>query len=735
MSAERTGDESSRPNVSPAKPDDAPSVAPVGRGRTIALVVLAAMVVLQGFEAVPFQTQARAFVFDRFQRIIPRVRRSAPVVIVDIDEASLERFGQWPWPRSLLARLIESIEAREPAAIGLDLLMPESDRTSPCDAARGAPDLSTAVVDQLCALPSNDALLAQALAGGRVALAIAGTDEATDVGGGGGLGERAAADAGAGPIVRPLAAPMIAVGGDPKPLLRRFSGAIGSLDALERAARGHALINGDGDGGSGVVRRIPVVAAIGETVVPTMAIELLRLASGSPAFGVHRSERAIEGVSIGDLFVPTEEDGSTWIHYGPFDASRYVSATRLLDGSLEASRIEKRLVLVGVSGLGLVDFPVNALGERVPGVDMHAQLVESIFDGALLERPGWAAWAELAATAGIGVALIFGLASLHSMLAIAATLASTASLFLFGLGLYSNHAVLFDPATSSILLVLLLGGLLIHALLREQIRRRALEASLHRQREAAARIAGEMAAARRIQLGLLPDLEATFADDPRIDVAARMESAREVGGDLYDAFMLDADRAFLLLGDVCGKGVPASLFMATSKTLCKSAALRDAADLGRLMAEVNREIARDNPEMLFVTVFAGILDLRTGELWYANAGHEKPFVAAPGRAPRRLEGESGLPFGLVDDGEYPTARARLAPDEFLCVLSDGVSEATDPERAPFGLDRLAGTLASIRPTQRSADVLRSIVRDVARFASGCEPSDDVTILVARWRPS
>ncbi|MFO0688624.1 MAG: PP2C family protein-serine/threonine phosphatase [Myxococcota bacterium] len=321
------------------------------------------------------------------------------------------------------------------------------------------------------------------------------------------------------------------------------------------------------------------------------------------------------------------------------------------------------------------------------------------------------------------------------MLAIGVALASTVSLFLFGLGLYANHAVLFDPATSSALLVLLLGGMLIHALLREQIRRRALEASLHRQREAAARLAGEMAAARRIQLGLLPDLDATFAGDPRIDIAARMESAREVGGDLYDCFMLDEHRAFLLLGDVCGKGVPASLFMATSKTLFKSVALRDAADLGRLMAEVNREIARDNPEMLFVTVFAGILDLRTGELWHANAGHEKPYVAAPGRPPRRLEGASGPPFGLIDDAEYPTARYRLAPDEFLCVVSDGVAEATDPEAAPFGPERLTATLAGIRPTQRADDVLRSIVHAVARFAAGSEASDDVTILIARWRPA
>lgn len=684
-----------------------------GVGRKVALVVLAAMLLLQGLEAIPFQESARAFVFDRFQRLIPRSRRSAPVVIVDIDEASLERFGQWPWPRSLLARLVESIQRQAPAAIGLDILMPERDRTSPCDAIRLIPDVDPALIGEVCARPGNDALLAQALASGRVALAIAGTSEGDAKG--------------------VLAAPLLAIGGDPKPLMRHFAGAIGSLDALQRAAKGHALINGDD--GLGVVRRIPLVATIGDTAVPTMAIELLRLASGNPVFSVHRSGARIDGVSIGDLFVTTQPDGSAWIHYARHSTKRYVSAARLLDGTLEPGLLESRLVLVGVSGLGLVDFPVNALGERVPGVDMHAQLVESIFDGSTILRPRWAPWLELGATAGIGIAVIFGLSGLHSMLAIGAALASIAALFLFGLGLYSNHALLVDPSAPSIVLVVLLGGLLIHQLLREQLRRRALELSLHRQREAAARLAGEMAAARRIQLGLLPDLDTTFEDDPRIDIAARMQSAREVGGDLYDGFMLDEHRAFLLLGDVCGKGIPASLFMATSKTLCKSAALRDGEDLGRLMREVNREIVRDNPEMFFVTAFAGILDLRTGELWHANAGHEKPFLVAPGRPPRRLEGESGPPLGLFEEAEHPTARCRLAPEEFLCVVTDGITEATNPEQEPFGPERLVETLAGVRPTARARDVLQVLVRDVASFAAGSEPSDDITVLVARCRPA
>src|SRR4029077_9057392 len=137
---------------------------------------------------------------------------------------------------------------------------------------------------------------------------------------------------------------------------------------------------------------------------------------------------------------------------------------------------------------------------------------------------------------------------------------------------------------------------------------------------------------------------------------ARMIPAKDVGGDLYDCFKLDDDRVFFIVGDVCGKGVPASLFMAISKTLCKSLALRNGMHLDDLMRQANLEIARDNPEQLFVTAFSGILDLRNGELWYCNAGHESPLVIAPGDHPVELEGKGGPPLCIVENFDYKIQR-------------------------------------------------------------------------------
>ena len=164
-----------------------------------------------------------------------------------------------------------------------------------------------------------------------------------------------------------------------------------------------------------------------------------------------------------------------------------------------------------------------------------------------------------------------------------------------------------------------------------QRQRRALRRQLEAEREAAARVAGELQAARRIQMGILPAPATVLRGDDRIALYAFLEPARIVGGDLYDFFRLDGDRLFFLVGDVSGHGVAGSLFMAVSKALCKSAALRSG-DLGAMMRESNAEISRDNPEALFVTVWAGLLDARTGRLEYCNAGHEPVWLLGPGGA-------------------------------------------------------------------------------------------------------
>lgn len=663
---------------------------------------------------IPYQDVLRTSSFDLYQILMPRERVSAPVVIVDIDETSLKEYGQWPWPRSLLAQLINRINDMEPASIAIDIIMPESDRSSMCNAAKYIPDIDNKLAQQACEMPSNDELLARALFNSGAILGVGGMDGKNDR--------------------KISAAPMFSIGNDPRPFMLHFDAALQNIPELDNAAGGHAILNAEIE--RGVIRRIPLIASIGNTVLPSLSLESLRIASNSPTFNVKSSAAGIQSVGIGELFIPTQIDGSTWIHYSHHDPSRFISATDILKGNVTADHFNRKLVLVGFSGLGLIDFPSTTLGERVPGVEIHAQVLETIFDGTTLIRPYWALWLEAALMLILAVFVLYGVNRLKATLLVPLVVVIIASLVGGALVAFSQAHLLIDIASPLFLFFVLYGTMQADFLIREEAHIETLEDNIRFQREEAAKVRGEMEAAKRFQMGIVPDAKTTFANESRLDISAIMEPAKMVGGDLYDCFMLDEHRAFISVGDVCGKGVPASLFMVISKTLCKSIALRSETNilnLGELVSLANTEISRDNPEMLFVTAFIGVLDLRTGELIYCNAGHERPLIRAPGCEQIELPGLGGPPISTVDEWDYKEHRYQLSPDQFLCIFSDGVSEATNSKEELFGHDRLAKALNRVEHAKRSGEVMEGIIEDVYSFVGEAEPFDDLTLMVLRWQ--
>ncbi|MDP1671084.1 MAG: PP2C family protein-serine/threonine phosphatase, partial [Alphaproteobacteria bacterium] len=181
------------------------------------------------------------------------------------------------------------------------------------------------------------------------------------------------------------------------------------------------------------------------------------------------------------------------------------------------------------------------------------------------------------------------------------------------------------------------------------------------------------------------------------------------------------------------KGIPASLFMALGKSLYKSTALRLRDEIAQIMSEANREIARDNSEMLFITAFAVILDLRTGALTYCNAGHDAPILLAPNEAPGNLEGVGGPPLGIFDDTQYPGESVLIAPGATLVIITDGVTEAMTPDGELYGAERVRHRLATTQNDADAQTILETVYDDIKQYAQGAEPSDDITIMVVRWR--
>ena len=615
---------------------------------------------------------------------MPRKRVGAPAVIVEIDEKALDLKGQWPWPRTIVAELIEAIADAKPAAIGVDLLFVEPDRAS----------------------PGADAILATAVHGNNVVMGIAGLERR----------DRRFP-------FPPQAAPAKISGTRDLPL-RKYDGHLQSLPAINKAAAGRGLLSADLS--DRIVRRVPFVARIGNVVVPALSLESLRVAVGAQALQIDdRGGERVE-VVLGDVKIPLQSDGSFYVYFAPHDPQRFVSAADVFSGDAAAELLAGKVVLVGVSGLGLLDYQATPLGERIPGVEVHAQILEQIFDGVYLRRPVGAAWVEALVLFLAGLTFIFFVPEarpvMRSLILVGALVAIVGgALLAFRFGLLYNAAA---PALGA----LLFFGATVAASLAEADRQRRLL------REAQARVAGELEAARRIQMGLLPSPRERFKAEQRFAVGALLEPARTVGGDFYDCFMLDDDKLFFVVADVSGKGLAASLFMALSKSLLKSIALRRGDDPAYILARASKEINRDNRESLFVTALAGVLDAKTGKLVVCNAGHEPPLICRPEGMPERSSDIGGPPLCVIRDYPYEPVVHNLAKGEWFCVITDGVTETMDERGRLYGTARVLEALSKSQSAHPDA-VITALRDDMRRFAGRAEQSDDITLLCVRWNGS
>jgi serine phosphatase RsbU (regulator of sigma subunit) len=683
-----------------------------GQGRPLALmlaVVLALLLARGGDGPLP---ALRLALFDAYQTYLPRERLSGPVHVVNIDEAALSEYGQWPWPRTLFKELLEQIAAQRPLAIGLDILMPEPDNTSPEALAARLPE--GRLHDELAQLPSHDALLAAQMRRAPIVLGTAGFMHA----------EAGTSDA--------LRVWPIRVRGTPDAAhlpVMRFPQAMSSLPVLQAAARGQGLLSANLE--KGIVRRAPLVGAVGDMLVPSLSMELLRVATGAPAIEIEADNSGVHAVSVGDLRVPTLPDGAVWVNFSAPALDRYVSALDVMRGRIDPAALQNKIVIVAMTGLGLSDYKTNARGDLLPGVDTHAQMIESFFDGAFLRRPQWMRWAEVTAFAACSLLAIWLLPRLRLRAGVPMAVLLGGALFGAGVLLFSRAGLLFDAAGVSLgyaaICLSLLTSMLAAAVRDRKLSERALQVA----RESAARTAGELNAARRIQMASLPQAATSFPGERRFELDALLEPAREVGGDLYDFFKLDDDRVFFMVGDVSGKGLPASLFMVVAKALSRSIALRGEGDMGLIMNSANRELVRENPEMLFVTSVAGILDAANGQVYLCNAGHDAPRrITADGRI-ELLQPADGPPLCVIDDFEYPVQQYQLQPGESLCLTTDGISEAMNKAGELYGNERLNSLLAGVATTAPAA-VVQAVRDDVRRHVDGAEASDDLTLLVLRW---
>ena len=359
-----------------------------GYARIFCIFLLFAFVALRVWDPPPLE-ELRVRTFDGYQHLEPRKITSRPVVIIDIDEKSLGKFGQWPWPRTRVADLVQRLTDLDAAVIAFDIVFAEPDRMSPSLAAETFPNLDDETRNKLKALPSNDQVFADVLRKSPVVLGESGLPNAaprTD-------------------LKLPLTG-LATIGGDPRPFLFDFPGLLRNVPMLEEASPGRGLftIKTERDG---IVRRVPMVMVAQGDLMPSLTFEMLRIVTKSNTILVKSDEAGMRSVGVPGFELPTDRNGQLWVHFSRHDPKRFVSAADILEGKIGKDVISRKLILVGTSAVGLLDLKTTPLDPVMPGVEVHAQVLESALTGSILSQPNYAIGAEILAAILFATAIIW----------------------------------------------------------------------------------------------------------------------------------------------------------------------------------------------------------------------------------------------------------------------------------------------------------------------------------------
>ena len=583
---------------------------------------------------------------------------SRDIVVIGIDQDSLDALGPLPWPRTYMAEAITFLNNTDPdsrpAVIGIDILYSGESRDS-----------------------TADRQLADAAAKfGNVVVASAaefGTEVADLSGGVYSVRDRAV------------------LGWD------------APYEALAEAAdTGHINAMMDSDG---VFRH---------------ALLYVDRPDGDRIYSFARVIYERWCSAAGQAPSPLPKTSSFGFYYLPFSASagQYcdgIGFSDLLEGDVDPAFFKGKIVLIGPYASGMQDACPTSLNRAalMQGVDIQANTIQAFQKGFYPRELNRALELSLLFCVCLLVVFLFRKRDLRT---VSILWLSACLLWLILCALcYRLGVILHLLWVPTAVTVLFLAAVILNYL---RIRREKL------------RISAELDVARRIQADMLPARFPPFPERKEFSIYASMTPAKAVGGDFFDFFLVDDAHLGLVIGDVAGKGIPASLLMTVSMVLLRDHAMRTPSPASVLQT-VNEIVCARNDESMFVTVWLGILDLRTGDLTAASAGHEYPILKASDGSFHVYRDRHGLPVGAVDTAVYREYSLHLSPGSVLFVYSDGLPEATDRQNAQFGLERVTEVLNGAASADPEV-LIRSVQKAVDSFVGSAPQFDDLTMLSLVW---
>jgi adenylate cyclase len=429
-----------------------------GFARAFCVALLIGLALLRINDPAPIE-ELRLRTFDTFERIDPRIKTARPVRVIDIDDKSLAKYGQWPWPRTRVAELVNRLTGLGAAVIAFDIVFSEPDRLTPGVAADTIQGLDEATRNKLRALPNNDQVLTDAMRRSRVVLAESGLPS----------------------VVPNLDSTLpqtglAMLGGEPQRFLFESPGLLRNIPVLEAAAGGRGLISIRPER-DGIIRRVPMLMLAQGVTMPSLSLEMLRVATGTDTILVKSDPTGVKSVGVRGFQVPTDGSGQLWVHFAHRDPKIVISAADVLDGLVSPDEISQRLMIIGSSAAALYDVKTTPLDPAMPGPEIHAQVLESALTGMVLSQPNYAIDAELCAAILLGIVIIWVAPLLSPVILFAFGPLITVSLIGASWYFYVQQRLLIDftyPLLSSLMIYL---TLVFSSYVREQSQRRRIRSA------------------------------------------------------------------------------------------------------------------------------------------------------------------------------------------------------------------------------------------------------------------
>ena len=632
--------------------------------------------------------------FDLYQKIFTLDKKESEVVIIDIDEASLGKFGQFPWSRSVFAKILENVNQFEPKAIGFDIFFTEKDKQSPEEIIKSY-NLIPTDVSELQEIKGHDEIFGEELKKTKSVTAVLGSSVPSHSN-----------------YDRKAKARFLSKGGDPEQFTYSYTYSIGSLKQLEDSVKGLGSISFL-DQTDGIIRSLPLIVKFNKEIYPTMGLEMIRVGNNQKNIYIELNEVGVKRISSRPYKISSDPNGIIWIRYKNSLKSQYISASSVYEGKFPDKLFKDKYVLIGASAQGLFDLVKTPLGLTIPGVEVHANVIENILDQSYLIRNPNTYVFELLFVIIVSILTFYLSQKIKPRYSLSIFFGSLAVVIILGFSLFLFRSELIDISFPIFMLTItFLTGLYFRFIEENKIALSNLqkEAKLLKERELAA----------GVQKSLFPDIS-RFENF----IYARNIPARDVSGDYFDVIKINNDEYFFTLADVSGKGVKAGMYMAKASSIFRTLS-NLSFPLEKVVFGVNNEIVEAKFKGMFVTAVFGKFNVKTGDLTFVNAGHESIMVLNENKEFEFIKSEMP-PIGIIKyftENMVKSSTINLK-DKTIVIYTDGVTEGylqNGQEMGAEGVMDLISKIENITP--------KNIVDAIAEKLSwGADKlRDDITCL-------